>query len=86
LLIVGATALMAAVAFGTATIVFNSYNHVLAENERELQNIALVLAAQTDRIFEAAERVQTNLIERIQLLGIGLAKTSNGKCPGMTSI
>ena len=70
LLIVGAGVLIAAIAVGTAAMVFNLRNRVVTDNERELQNIALVVAAQTDRIFEAAERVQTNLIEHFAELGV----------------
>ncbi len=70
LLIAGAILLIAAIVFGTAMMIYNSRNRVLTDKERELQNIALILAAQIDRIFEAAERVQTHLIERFEAAGI----------------
>jgi len=70
LLIAGAVALIAAVAFATVTMIVKLRDLALSETQRELQNITLVLAAQTDRIFEAAERVQTDLIERFQARGI----------------
>ena len=82
LLIVCATLLIAAIAFGTATMIFNLRDRVLTNNERELQNIALVVAAQTDRIFEAAERVQTNLIERVEALGIASSEDFERKMSG----
>jgi len=58
LLIVGAVALIVTVACGTASMILNVRDRALIDNERELQNIALVLAAQTDRIFEAAIRAR----------------------------
>jgi diguanylate cyclase (GGDEF)-like protein/PAS domain S-box-containing protein len=62
--------LIVAIIAGTAGMIFNERERVLANEERELQNIALVLAAQVDRVFEAAERVQVDLVERIGALGI----------------
>ena len=81
-LIVAAATLIAVVAFGTATIIFNLRNRALIGNERELQNIALVLAAQTDRIFEAAERVQVDLIERFEARGITSSEDFERKLSG----
>ena len=69
-LIVCGIALVAAIVLGTAITISNLRDRALAGRERELQNIALMLADQTDRVFEAAERVQINLIERMQALGI----------------
>jgi hypothetical protein len=70
LLVAGAAALIAAVAFGTAVTIVNLRDMALTNSQRELRNITLVLAAQTDRIFEAAERVQIDLIERFEARGI----------------
>ena len=70
LLIVGACVLIVAIAVGTAAMIYNLRNRLLADNERELQNVALVVAAQADGIFEAAERVETNLIDHFAELGI----------------
>jgi diguanylate cyclase (GGDEF)-like protein/PAS domain S-box-containing protein len=70
LLVAGAAALIAAVASGTALMILNLRDTALTDSQRELRNIALVLAAQTDRIFEAAERVQIGLIERFEARGI----------------
>ena len=82
LLIAGAAALIVAVACGTASMIFNVRNRALIDNERELQNIALVLAAQTDRIFEAAERVQIDLIERFEARGIKSSEDFEQKLSG----
>src|SRR5439155_18021894 len=62
--------LAAAVIAGTSIIIFNLHNRALADRERELQNIALVLAEQTDRAIQAVDLIQTNLIERMHTLGI----------------
>ena len=82
LLIVCGIALVAAIVLGTAITIFNSRDRALAGRERELQNIALILADQTDRVFEAAERVQINLIERMQALGIGSGEDFERKMSG----
>jgi diguanylate cyclase (GGDEF)-like protein/PAS domain S-box-containing protein len=70
LLVAGAAALIAAVAFGAAVMILNLRDTALIDSQRELRNITLVLAAQTDRIFDAAERVQVDLIEHFQARGI----------------
>ena len=82
LLIVCGIALVAAIVLGTAITIFNSRDRALAGRERELQNIALMLADQTDRVFEAAERVQINLIERMQALGIASGEDFEQKMSG----
>jgi diguanylate cyclase (GGDEF)-like protein/PAS domain S-box-containing protein len=62
--------LVAAVAISTGLILSNLHSRALADSERELGNIAFVLAEQTDRAFQALDVVQTGLIERMQALGI----------------
>lgn len=69
-LIFGSLLLIAVIAVATTFVLFNLYNRVIADSERELQTIALVLAEQADRQFQAVELVQTALIERIQSLEI----------------
>ncbi len=59
----------AAVAAGAGVMVANLHSRALADRERELGNIALVLAEQTDRTIQALELVQTGLLERMQALG-----------------
>jgi len=70
LLILGAGMVIAAVALGTAAMILNLRNRVLTDNERELRNVALVVAAQVDRIFDGAERVEKNLTEYFAELGV----------------
>jgi hypothetical protein len=82
LLIVGGGALIAAIAIGTAAMIFDLRNRVLTDNERELQNIALVVAAQADRIFEAADRVETSLIEHFAELGVATSEDFERKMSG----
>ena len=82
LLVAGAAALIAAVASGTAVMILNLRDMALVDSQRELQNIALVLAAQTDRIFEAAERVQIDLIERFEARGIASSEDFERKLSG----
>ncbi|HEY4920396.1 MAG TPA: EAL domain-containing protein [Xanthobacteraceae bacterium] len=82
LLIAGAATLIVAIACGTASMISNVRNRALIDSERELQNIALVLAAQTDRIFDAAERVQIDLIESFKARGIGSSEDFERKWSG----
>jgi methyl-accepting chemotaxis protein len=63
-----------AVVLGTGFILSNLRSRALADRERELQNIVVVLAEQTDRAFQAVEQIQSNLIERMQTLGIASAE------------
>jgi diguanylate cyclase (GGDEF)-like protein/PAS domain S-box-containing protein len=62
--------LVAAVAVSTGLILSNLRSRDLADSEREVRNIALVLAEHTDRAFQALDLAQTGLIERMQTLGI----------------
>jgi hypothetical protein len=52
----------------------NLYNRELVENERRLESLALVLAEQIDRSFQSIELIQTDVIERMQSLGIASAE------------
>jgi len=70
LFVFGGLLLVAAVAISTGFILSNLRSRALADSERELGNIALVLAEQTDRAFQALDVVQASLIERMQTLGI----------------
>jgi PAS domain S-box-containing protein len=62
--------LIAAVVISTWFIVSNLRSRDLADRERELENVALVLAEQTSRAFQALDTVQSGIIERMQTLGI----------------
>jgi hypothetical protein len=70
LLVICGVFLVATITVGTALILSNLREHAITDRERELQNIALVLAEQTDRAFQALDLVQASLIERMQALGI----------------
>jgi diguanylate cyclase (GGDEF)-like protein len=70
LIIICGILLIDAITVGTGIMLSNLRNRALTENEREIQNIALVLAKQMERDFDAVVSVQTSLIERIQALGI----------------
>jgi len=62
--------LIGAVIAATAGLLSNLYNRELVENERRLESLALVLAEQIDRSFQSIELIQTDVIERMQSLGI----------------
>ena len=70
LIILCGVLLTVAIAVGTGIMLSNLRNRALSENEREIQNITLVLAKQMERDFDAVESVQTSVIERIKALGI----------------
>src|SRR5262245_32535134 len=62
--------LVAAVAISTGLILSNLRERALSDSESALQNIALVLAEQTDRTFQTTERIQMGLLERMKTLGV----------------
>jgi len=62
--------LMCVIVAGTIAIIVDLRARALADTERELRNMALVLAEQIDRSFEAVALVESNLIERMNRLGI----------------
>jgi len=70
LLIASGVALIAAIVIATMATIFNLRDRALADSETELRNLALVLAEQTDRSFQAVELVQQSLIDRMHILGI----------------
>ena len=65
-----AIVLITAIAAGTSALVFHFRDRALADTERELSNIALILAEQSDRAFQAVELVQKSLIEQMRSRGI----------------
>ena len=71
-----------AIAIGTGIILSNLRSRALIESEREIQNIALVLAEQMDRDFDAVESVQINLIERLRASGIASSEDYERKMSG----
>jgi diguanylate cyclase (GGDEF)-like protein len=69
-LILSGVLLIAAIVLSTAIMVGNFRNHAMADSKRELKNTALILAEQIDRSFQEIELVQSNVMEKIQSLGI----------------
>src|ERR1041385_2703994 len=64
--IFGGIGLIAIIALGTTAAILTAHGNAVSLAQRELQNMAFVLAARASSEFEAIERVQTNLIERIE--------------------
>jgi len=62
--------LIAAIVSGIAIAILSLHDRELAHTEREMKNIALILAANTNNTFEKIERVQTSLIETILQFGV----------------
>jgi diguanylate cyclase (GGDEF)-like protein/PAS domain S-box-containing protein len=74
--------LIAAIVSGTAIAILSLHDRELAHAEREMKNIALILAANTNNTFEKIERVQTSLVEKIQELGIARGDDFEQKMSG----
>lgn len=70
MLVLAGALVAAAVLASTSIIILNLRNHALDSSQRELRNVALVLAEQTDRAFQTVELLEDSLIERMQALGI----------------
>jgi methyl-accepting chemotaxis protein len=66
--------LIAAIAVGSGFVLLKLRDRALADCEREMQNIAVVLAEQTDRSFQSVELIESGLIERLQVLGVSTAE------------
>jgi diguanylate cyclase (GGDEF)-like protein len=63
--IASAIVLIAIIAIAAGASIFQSYERAIERAERELQNTSFVLAAKIDSTFEVIERVQANVMERI---------------------
>ena len=74
--------LTVAIAVGTGIMLSNLRSRALTENERELQNVAFILAEQMERDFGAVESVQTNLIERLRAFGFASSEDYERKMSG----
>jgi PAS domain S-box-containing protein len=81
-LVICGSLLVLAIAVGVAILVSKSRNRALADNQRELSNITLVLAEQTARAFQAVELVQISLIERMQVAGISSSEEYERRMSG----
>ena len=57
-------------ALGTAALIFQARQGDLANAARELKNLSLVLAEETDRAFQSAELVQHGLMNHLRSDGI----------------
>jgi PAS domain S-box-containing protein len=78
-LVVACSALLGCVIIAaTASVIINLHSQMVTDTERELRNMALVLAEQIDHSFESIALVQSGLIERMDRLGI----LSEGKLQG----
>src|SRR3954469_21687307 len=58
--------LVAIIALGTATAILAAHRNAVSLAQRELQNMAFVLAARANSEFNSIERVQRNLVERLE--------------------
>src|SRR5690242_10153785 len=62
--------LLALVAVATGYVIFNARERALDTAQRELQNLAFVLAARTNGVFDAVSSVEKDLIGRIELYSL----------------
>src|SRR5262249_5980543 len=62
--------LVATVGIGVALALYNLRARVVADEERRLQNLALILSEHAESTLQALELLQTELVERIQRLSI----------------
>src|SRR5437588_6618297 len=62
----GGIGLIAVIALGTAAAIRTAHENTVSLAQRELQNMAFVLAARANSEFDAIQRVQSNLIERLE--------------------
>lgn len=82
LIIFSGILLIVAIAVGTGIILSNLRSRALTESEREIQNVALILAEQMEHDFGAVESVQTSLIERLWAFGIASSEDYERKMSG----
>src|SRR3954471_23609368 len=54
------------IARGTAAAILTAHRNAVSLAQRELQNMAFVLAARANSEFNSIERVQRNLVERLE--------------------
>lgn len=65
---------------GTGALLSTLHARALDHEKRELRSLALAVAEQTDRTFQAIELVQNSLIGRTRDLGSGRMQTSRDRC------
>jgi PAS domain S-box-containing protein len=69
-LILKCIVLVVAIGLGTTVLLTSLRDQRLADTERHLDNVALILAEQTERTFQAAILVQESVIEHVHALGV----------------
>jgi PAS domain S-box-containing protein len=69
LVVAGSILLGCVIIAGTVSVIIDLRAQALANTERELRNMALVLSEQIDRSFEAIALAQSGFIERMDRLG-----------------
>ncbi|MGB9118831.1 EAL domain-containing protein [Bradyrhizobium sp.] len=74
LIIICGILLVGVVMAATGALLLNLRDRDIAENERRLNGLALVLAEQIDRSLQSIEVIQTAVIERMRSLGIESAE------------
>jgi diguanylate cyclase (GGDEF)-like protein/PAS domain S-box-containing protein len=74
LIVIGGIVLIGAVMAATGGLLLNLRDRDLAESERRLNGLALVIAEQIDRNLQSIEVIQTAVIERMRSLGIASAE------------
>lgn len=72
-IIVCGLVLIAVVIAVTSSLLSNLRDRDLAEKERTLESLALVLAEQIDRSFQSIDLIQTVVVEQMQSFGIATA-------------
>ena len=58
---------------GAAAVLFNLRTNALSDSERQVRNMVLVLAEQTDRTLQAVELIQASLIETVDRFRLATA-------------
>ena len=81
-LILGGVLLIAAIVAGTTFAVINFRQRAVENSERELQNTVLLLARHFDRELENFDAIQRDLIQRLQLTGIGTPEAFKSQMSG----
>jgi diguanylate cyclase (GGDEF)-like protein/PAS domain S-box-containing protein len=82
MLVVCGILLAAAVAAGAALVLSNLRERALSDSEQQLQNLAAILAEQTDHAFQAIDLVETSLIEQMQAVGVASGDDYRRKMSG----
>jgi diguanylate cyclase (GGDEF)-like protein/PAS domain S-box-containing protein len=81
-LIASAVAIAGAIVVGTVLIVSSLHRHALIDSQREIRNLAYMLAEESDRSMQAVELLQKSLIDRMERLGIASAADYRDRMSG----